>query len=59
MTSRHQANPGIAIWTAVKTILKYLKTTKNIFLVYEDETELVIRGYIETSFQINRDNLRS
>ncbi|KAL0413251.1 UNVERIFIED_CONTAM: hypothetical protein Sradi_1526800 [Sesamum radiatum] len=34
VTSRYQAGAGEAHWTAVKTILKYLRRTKDIFLVY-------------------------
>jgi hypothetical protein len=58
VTSRHQANPDIAYWTVVKTILKYLRRTKNMFLVYGGETELVVRGYTDASFQTDHDDLR-
>ncbi|GJU45748.1 hypothetical protein Tco_1203014 [Tanacetum coccineum] len=34
MTSRFQQNPGEEHWTAVKNILKYLRNTKDMFLVY-------------------------
>ncbi|KAK8621887.1 hypothetical protein V6N13_097515 [Hibiscus sabdariffa] len=34
MTSRYQSNPGEGHWVAVKTIQKYLRRTKDIFLVY-------------------------
>ena len=34
MTSRYQANPGIKHWNAVKNILKFLRRTKDMFLVY-------------------------
>ncbi|GKC61071.1 hypothetical protein Tco_1088669, partial [Tanacetum coccineum] len=34
MTSRFQQNPGELYWTAVKNILKYLRNTKDVFLVY-------------------------
>ncbi|GKD59920.1 hypothetical protein Tco_1297429 [Tanacetum coccineum] len=34
MVSRHQQNPGEGHWTAVKNILKYLRNTKDRFLVY-------------------------
>ena len=43
LTSRYQANPGESHWAAVKTILKYLKRTKEMFLVYGGEEELVVR----------------
>nr|GEW27267.1 hypothetical protein [Tanacetum cinerariifolium] len=35
ITSRFQQNPGDAHWNAVKNILKYLRNTKDMFLVYE------------------------
>ncbi|KAK9042340.1 hypothetical protein V6N11_017417 [Hibiscus sabdariffa] len=43
MTSRYQANPGEGNWTAVKNILKYLRRTKDVFLFYGGEEELVNR----------------
>ena len=33
-TTRHQADQGEDHWTAVKGILKYLRRTKDMFLVY-------------------------
>jgi Reverse transcriptase (RNA-dependent DNA polymerase) len=38
VTSRYQADPGKAHWTAVKNILKYLRNTKELFLIYGGET---------------------
>nr|GFD27075.1 hypothetical protein [Tanacetum cinerariifolium] len=35
--ARIQNSPGEAYWTAVKNILKYLRRTKDMFLVYEAE----------------------
>ncbi|GKC50472.1 hypothetical protein Tco_1073217 [Tanacetum coccineum] len=34
ITSRFQQNPGKLHWTTVKNILKYLRNTKDMFLVY-------------------------
>ena len=45
MTSRYQADPGESHWIAVKTILKYLRNTKDKFLVYGGSDELVVSGY--------------
>lgn len=59
LTSRYQANPGESHLAAVKTILKYLKRTKEMFLVYGGEEELVVRGYVDASFQTDRDDCRS
>ena len=45
VTSRYQADPGESHWTAVKNILKYLRRTKDMFLVYGGEEELGVKGY--------------
>ena len=37
LVARYQSNPGKEHWTAVKNILKYLKRTKDMFLVYGAE----------------------
>ncbi|KAK8597147.1 hypothetical protein V6N12_065623 [Hibiscus sabdariffa] len=59
MTSRHQANPGEGHWVAVKNILKYLRRTKDVFLVYGGEEQLSIKGYTDASFQTDKDDSRS
>ncbi|KAK8525324.1 hypothetical protein V6N12_014019 [Hibiscus sabdariffa] len=59
MTSRYQANPGEGHWTAVKNILKYLRRTKDVFLIYGGEEELGIKGYTDASFQTDKDDSRS
>ncbi|GJV26979.1 putative RNA-directed DNA polymerase [Tanacetum coccineum] len=40
MVSPHQQNPGEIHWTVVKNILRYLRNTKDRFLVYGGEKEL-------------------
>ncbi|KAK8578706.1 hypothetical protein V6N12_069050 [Hibiscus sabdariffa] len=59
MTSRYQANPGEGHWIAVKNILKYLRRTKDVFLVYGGEEQLSIKGYTDASFQTDKDDSRS
>ncbi|KAK8973763.1 hypothetical protein V6N11_061854 [Hibiscus sabdariffa] len=59
MTSRYQANPGEGHWTTVKNILKYLRRTKDVFLVYGGEEELCIKGYTDANFQTDKDDSRS
>ncbi|XP_038697978.1 secreted RxLR effector protein 161-like [Tripterygium wilfordii] len=59
VTSRYQGNPGECHWMAVKTILKYLRRTKDMFLVYGGEEELRVKGYTDASFQSDKDNFRS
>ena len=58
-TSRFQSNPGEAHWTAVKNILKYLRRTSDMFLVYGGEPELTVTGYSDASFQTDKDDLKS
>ncbi|KAK8661374.1 hypothetical protein V6N13_090979 [Hibiscus sabdariffa] len=53
------ANPGKGHWTAVKNILKYLRRSKDVFLVYGGEEELRIKGYTDASFQTDKDDSRS
>jgi hypothetical protein len=43
----------------VKGILKYLRRTKDMFLVYGGKKELVVTGYIDASFQTDPDELKS
>ncbi|GKF56788.1 hypothetical protein Tco_0170325 [Tanacetum coccineum] len=50
-----EQNPGEAHWSAVKTILKYLRNTKDMVLVYRGNSETVT-FYIDVGFQTNKDN---
>ena len=59
VTSRYQSDPGESHCTAVKNILKYLRRTKNVFLVYGGEEELVVTGYTDASFQTDKDDSKS
>src|SRR5688572_28750992 len=59
MTSRHQSDPGESHWIAVKSILKYLRRTKDMFLVYGGEEKLVVTGYTDATFQTDRDDSKS
>ncbi|GJW54874.1 retrotransposon protein, putative, ty1-copia subclass [Tanacetum coccineum] len=43
ITSRFQQNPGECHWTAMKNILKYLRNTKDMFLVYGGNPEAELR----------------
>jgi hypothetical protein len=58
-TSRHQSDPGKEHWVAVKRILKYLRRTKDLFLVYGGDKELVVKGYTDASFVTNLDDSKS
>ncbi|KAJ9541609.1 hypothetical protein OSB04_028115 [Centaurea solstitialis] len=60
VTSRYQQNPGEAYWVAVKNILKYMRRTKKMFLVFGgSEDEISVTGYTDASFQTNRDDFKS
>ena len=43
---------------AVKNILKYLRRTKDMFLVY-GEGDLQVKGYTDASFQSDKDDCKS
>jgi hypothetical protein len=58
-TSRYQSDPGDAHWVAVKNILKYLRRTKDSFLIYGGQEELAVIGYTDASFQTDKDDFRS
>jgi hypothetical protein len=59
VVSRYQADPGESHWTLVKNILKYLRRTKDVFLIYGGEEELVVNGYTDASFQTDMDDSQS
>ncbi|GJS53699.1 hypothetical protein Tco_0627061 [Tanacetum coccineum] len=61
LTSRYQQNPGESHRTAVKNILKYLRNTKDMFLIYggDSTTELGVTCYTDASWETDRDDLRS
>ncbi|GKA97411.1 retrotransposon protein, putative, ty1-copia subclass [Tanacetum coccineum] len=61
MTSRFQQNPGELHWTAVKNILKYLRNTKDMLLVYggNPNTELRVECYCNAGFETDIDDMKS
>ena len=58
IVSRFQADPGEDHWKAVKNILKYLRRTKDIFLVYGG-SDLKLEAYSDSSFQSDPDDSKS
>jgi hypothetical protein len=58
ITSKFQQNPGEKPWIVVKHILKYLRNTRDMFLVYggEPAAELDVTGFCDASFQSNKDD---
>ncbi|GJW34706.1 retrotransposon protein, putative, ty1-copia subclass [Tanacetum coccineum] len=61
ITSRFQQNPGECHWTTVKNILKYLRNTKDMFLVYGGnlEAELRVDCYCNAGFETDIDDMKS
>nr|GEY48215.1 hypothetical protein [Tanacetum cinerariifolium] len=61
MTSHFQQNSSEEHWTAVKYILKYLRNTKDMFLVYRGnmERELRVSCYTDAGYLTDADNLKS
>jgi hypothetical protein len=57
--SRYQSNYGDAHWTIVKNILKYLRRTKEAFVVFRGEEELVVKGYSDANFLTDADDSKS
>ncbi|GJS31688.1 retrotransposon protein, putative, ty1-copia subclass [Tanacetum coccineum] len=55
------ANPGESHWTAVKNILKYLRNTKDMFLVYggNPKAELRVDCYCNAGFETDIDDMKS
>ncbi|WVZ90219.1 LOW QUALITY PROTEIN: hypothetical protein U9M48_036540 [Paspalum notatum var. saurae] len=49
----------VQVKIAVKNILKYLRRTKDAFLVFGGEEELVVKGYTDAGFQTDKDDSRS
>ncbi|KAM1751128.1 hypothetical protein ACFX11_009287 [Malus domestica] len=59
ITSRYQSNPGSEHWAAIKTVLKCLRRTKDMFLVYGGATELRVEAYTDADFQSDVDDKSS
>ncbi|KAM1866535.1 hypothetical protein ACFX13_009374 [Malus domestica] len=59
ITSRYQSNPRPEHWATVKTILKYLRRTKDMFLVYGGAAELRVEAHTGADFQSDVDDRSS
>nr|GEZ66226.1 retrotransposon protein, putative, Ty1-copia subclass [Tanacetum cinerariifolium] len=61
ITSRFQKNPDESHWTAVKNILKYLRNTKDLFLVYgrNPKAKLRVDCYCNAGFETDIDDMKS
>ena len=58
IVGKFQTNPGEDHQKAVKNILKYLRRTKDIFLVYGG-SDLKLEGYSDSNFQSDSDDSKS
>ncbi|GKA87967.1 hypothetical protein Tco_0809731, partial [Tanacetum coccineum] len=61
ITSCFQKNPSEPHWTAMKNILKYLRNTKDMFLVYGGnlKAELRVDCYCDARFETDKDDIKS
>ncbi|KAL0284522.1 UNVERIFIED_CONTAM: Retrovirus-related Pol polyprotein from transposon TNT 1-94 [Sesamum radiatum] len=57
VTSTYQACAGEVHWGAVKSIFKYLKRTKDMFLIYGGG-ELILEGCSDSNFQSDDDDAK-
>ena len=58
LVGRYQSNPGVDHWTTVKNILKYLKRTKDMFLIYGGDKVLIVTILVQLPWQRNSDFTR-
>ena len=56
--SRYQSDLDENHWKVVKAILKYLKNTKDQWLIYEESDVKFVR-YVDSSFQLDHDDSKS
>ncbi|GJS55815.1 hypothetical protein Tco_0629177, partial [Tanacetum coccineum] len=61
LTSHFQQNLKEPHWTAVKTILKYLRNIEDMFLVYGGNLKAKLRVdfYCDAGFETDRDDIKS
>ena len=59
VTSRYQSNPDEDYQTAVKNILKYLRRTKDLLLIFGGSPKLRVEGYTDSDFMSDPDDRRS
>ncbi|CAM8956236.1 unnamed protein product [Rhodiola kirilowii] len=58
--SRFMSNPGKNHWLGMKYLLRYLSSTTNLGLVYDDfDSKHDIVGYVDSDYASNKDNRKS
>ena len=56
ITSRYQSNLDEEYWIAVKNILKYLRKTKDLFMIFRGDSELQVKRYTNLDFISDADD---
>ena len=60
VVSRYMANPGRQHWTAAKWILRYLKGTKRLGILFErQQGKACVSGYVDSDYAGDLDKRRS
>ena len=57
--ARYQANPKVSHMTALKRIIKYVKTTTEFGMWYSKDTNDVLAGYFDVDWAVNADDRKS
>ncbi|KAL9811853.1 putative RNA-directed DNA polymerase [Arabidopsis thaliana] len=57
--SRFMGNPGKVHWTAVKWLLRYLKNSSDLKLIYTQGKDLQVQGYSDSDYAADLDRRRS
>ena len=55
----YNSDPGVDHWTTVRIILRYLKSTKEMFLSYGGDKEFVVKSYLDASFDNDINDSKS
>lgn len=58
-TIRYLFDPDGSHWVSIKNICKYVRRTKDPFLIYEGREEIDVIWYTKVIFQTNKDDFRS
>ena len=58
VSSRYQSDPGLEHWAVVKNIIKYLRRTKDLLLLFGGDEELIVNGYTDAGFMTDPDDFK-
>lgn len=60
LVSRYLSNPGKQYWEAVKWVLRYLKGSKDTYVIYKaSSVKQGIKGFVDSEYAGDRDKCRS